>query len=65
MTLKASIAISLGFIILVVGSFAGRDFSDSADVLDGYVMIVLFVGFFIVVTYLDNQTFGEREPHIK
>ena len=65
MPLKESMAIYLGFVILLVGSFTGRDFSDRADVLDGFVMIVLFVGFFIVVTYLDNQTFGYREPHIK
>ena len=65
MSLKESMAIYLGFVILLVGSFTGRDFSDRADVLDGLVMIILFVGFFIVVTYLDNQTFGYRKPHIK
>ena len=61
MTLKESIAIVLGFIILLVGSFVGRDFSDKADVLDGFLMIILLVGFFIVVTYLDKQTFGNWE----
>jgi len=61
MTLKESIAIGLGFIILLVGSFAGRDFSDRADVLEGFLMIILLVGFFIVVTYLDKQTFGNWE----
>ena len=63
MSLKESIAIALGFVILLVGSFTGRDFSDRADVLDGFVMIVLFVGFFIVVTYLDQQTFGDLRPN--
>ena len=61
MTLKESIAIGLGFIILLVGSFAGRDFSDKAYVLEGFLMIILLVGFFIVVTYLDKQTFGNWE----
>ena len=61
MTLKESIAIGLGFIILLVGSFAGRDFSDRADVLEGFLMIILLVGFFIVVTYPDKQTFGNWE----
>lgn len=58
-------AIYLVFVILLVGSFTGRDFSDRADVLDGFVMIVLFVGFFIVVTYLDQQTFGDLRPNRK
>ena len=61
MTLKEKIAYALGLIILLVGAFAGRDFSDSADVIDGVLMIVLFLGFFLVVTYLDKQTFGDRK----
>ena len=65
MSLIESIGIALGFIILLVGSFVGRDFSNRAEVLDGFLMILLFVGFFIVVIYLDKQTFGDREPHIK
>ena len=65
MSLIERIGIALGFIILLVGSFVGRDFSNRAEVLDGFLMIILFVGFFIIVIYLDNQTFGDREPHIK
>ncbi len=65
MSLIESVGIALGFIILLVGSFVGRDFSNRAEVLDGFLMIILFVGFFIVVIYLDNQTIGDREPHIK
>jgi hypothetical protein len=65
MSLIESIGIALGFIILLVGSFVGRDFSNRAEVLDGFLMIILFVGFFIVVIYLDKQAFGDREPHIK
>ncbi len=65
MSLIERIGIALGFIILLVVSFVGRDFSNRAEVLDGFLMIILFVGFFIIVIYLDNQTFGDREPHIK
>ena len=65
MSLKESVAIALGFIILLLGSFVGRDFSDKADVLDGFLMIILLVGFFIVVTYLDKQTFGDWKPNRK
>ena len=65
MSLIESIGIALGFIILLVGSFVGRDFSNRAEVLDGFLMILLFVGFFIVVIYLDHQTSRDREPHIK
>ena len=39
MTLKEKIAYALGLIILLVGAFAGRDFSDSADVIDGVLMV--------------------------
>ncbi len=65
MSLIERIGIALGFIILLVVSFVGRDLSNRDEVLDGFLMIILLVGFFIVVTYLDNQTFGDREPHIK
>ena len=62
MILKEKIAYALGLIILLIGTFAGRDFSDSADVIDGVLMIVLFLGFFLVVTYLNKQTFGDWKP---
>ena len=65
MSLIERIGIALGFIILLVVSFVGRDFSNRAEVLDGFLMMILFVGFFIVVIYLDHQNFGAREPHIK
>ena len=64
MSLKESIALALGFIILLVGSFVGRDFSDRADVIDGFLMIVLFVGFFIVVSYL-NASIEKKELETK
>lgn len=64
MSLKEIIALALGFIILLVGSFVGRDFSDPAAVRDGFLMIVLFVGFFIVVTYL-NTSIEEEELETK
>ena len=56
MSLKENMGIFLGFFILLVGSFVGRDFSNRAEVLDGFLMISLFIGFFIVVDYLANQT---------
>ena len=62
MTLKEKIAYALGIIILLVGSFAGRDFSNSNDVLEGILMIALFVGFFLVMTYMNKQTFGDWKP---
>ena len=65
MSLKESIAIALSFIILLVGSFAGRDFSERTDVFEGFLMISLLVGFFIVVTFLDKQTFRNWEPNRK
>jgi hypothetical protein len=65
MSLIESVGIVLGFIILLVVSFVGRDFSNRAEVLDGLLMIILFVGFFIVVTFLDKQTFRNWEPNKK
>ena len=64
MSLKEIIALALGFIILLVVSFVGRDFSDPVAVRDGFFMIVLFVGFFIVVTYL-NASFEENDLETK
>ena len=62
MTLKEKIAYAMGLIILLVGAFAGRDFSNSNDVLEGVLMIALFVGIFLVMTYLNKQTFGDWKP---
>jgi len=61
MTLKEKIAYALGLIILLIGAFAGRDFSNSNDVLEGVLMVVLFVGIFLFMTYLNKQTFGDRK----
>ncbi len=65
MTLKEKIAYALGLIILLVGALAGRDFSNSTDVLDGVLMVVLFVGIFLVMTYLNKSTFGDWKPSRK
>ena len=52
MSLKESIAIALSFIILLVGSFAGRDFSDRTDVFEGFfddksLSWILHCGYFL------------------
>jgi len=48
MKLKEKTAYALGFVIIMYGAFVGRDFSNSSDVLEGIMMVALFVGVFLV-----------------
>ena len=56
---KEKIAYILGTLIIVYGAFVGRDFSNSSDVLEGVLMVALFVGIFLVFFYINKTGIGD------
>jgi len=63
MKLKEKIAYALGFIIVFYGAFVGRDFTNFDDVVEGVLMIVLFVGLFLVFVYTNKRGIGDWNPY--
>ena len=59
METKEKIAYILGTIIILYGSFVGRDFSKSSDVLEGVIMVAFFIGVFIVFYYINKRGIGD------
>jgi hypothetical protein len=62
MNRKEQIVYILGFIIIICGAFAGRDFSNSGDVLEGVGLIVLFLGIFLIFLYNSKHSLGDWSP---
>ena len=62
MNRKELLAYILGFIIVFYGAFAGRDFSDSADILEGVGMVALFLGLFLIFFYINKHNWGDWSP---
>jgi hypothetical protein len=63
MNRKEQVAYGLGFIIVFIGAFSGRDFSNSNDVLEGVLMVALFLGVFLVLRYMNRRNLGDFEPY--
>lgn len=62
MNRKEQIVYILGFIVIIYGAFAGRDFSNSTDVLEGVLMIALFIGIFLIFFYNNKHSLGDWSP---
>jgi Na+/proline symporter len=60
---KEKIAYIIGTIIILYGAFAGRDFSDSSELLQGVLMIALFVGIYLIFVYINKHGFGDWSPY--
>ena len=63
MRLKEKIAYALGFVIVIYGAFVGRDFTNFDDVMEGVLMILLFIGLFLVFVYINKRGFGDWNPY--
>ena len=60
---KDKIAYILGTIIILYGAFVGRDFSSPSDILEGFLMVALFVGLFLIFFYINRHGFGDWSPY--
>jgi hypothetical protein len=63
MNTKEKIAYILGSIIVLYGAFAGRDFSNSSDVLEGVLMVAVFLGLYLVLRYMNKRSLPDFEPY--
>ena len=63
MNTREKIAYILGTIIVLYGSFAGRDFSNSSDVLEGVGLVAIFVCLFLVLWYMNKRSVPDFEPY--
>jgi hypothetical protein len=63
MNRKEQIAYILGSIIVLYGAFAGRNFSNSSDVLEGVLMVAVFIGLYLVLRYMNRRILSGFEPY--
>ena len=55
MKLIEIIAYILGTIIILYGSYAGRDLTNWNEIIEGTGMIVLFIGIFLIFVYMKRR----------
>ena len=55
MNRRAAAYYAAGVIILLIGAFSGRDFSDPADVVEGVVFLVGFMFIMLFMYWLERQ----------
>ena len=49
----------IGFLIVIVGAYAGRDLTNMNELIEGTAMIALFVCMFIVLVYMNRRGVGD------
>jgi hypothetical protein len=59
MNLKEKILYLIGSLIVVYGAYAGRDLTNMNELLEGSVMVALFICIFIVFFYFNKRGVGE------
>ena len=63
MNRREQAAYIIGSLIILYGAFAGRDFSNTSDVLEGVLMVAFFIGIFFVFFYINRRSFGDWSPY--
>ena len=56
---KERIVYLIGFLIVIVGAYAGRDLTNTNELLEGSAMVALFVCMFIVLAYMNRRGIGD------
>ena len=59
MNLKEKIVYIIGFLIVIVGAYAGRDLTNANELIEGSAMVALFVCMFIVLVYMNRRGIGD------
>lgn len=59
MNLKEKIVYLIGFLIVIVGAYAGRDLTNTNELLEGSAMVALFFCVFIVFVYMNRRGIGD------
>ena len=63
MKVKEKVAYILGFIVIMIGAFGGRDLSNIDDVLEGVVMIMFLVSVYLVFLYMNKRGVGDWDRY--
>ena len=59
MELKEKIAYILGSIIMIYGSYAGRDLTNMNELFEGSAIVALFICIFIFFVYINKRGIGD------
>jgi len=59
MEFKEKIAYTVGFLFVMYGAFAGRDLSNMSEVLEGVMIIGLFLSVFLLFVYMNSRGIGD------
>ena len=59
MELKEKVAYIIGSIILIYGAYAERDLTNMNELIEGSLMIALFICIFIVFVYTNKRGKGD------
>ena len=49
----------IGFLLVIVGAYAGRDLTNTNELIEGSAMVALFVSVFIVLFYMNRRGIGD------
>jgi Na+/pantothenate symporter len=63
MKFKEKIAYILGFIVIIIGAFGGKDLSNMNDVFEGAVMIMFFVSIYLMFLYVNKRGVGDWDRY--
>ena len=60
---KEKIAYVIGSLIVLYSAFAGRDFSNTSEVLEGILMVAMFLSLYLVLRYMNKRSIPDFEPY--
>lgn len=63
MKVKEIIAYVFGFIVIIIGAFGGKDFSNMDDVFEGVVMIMFFISIYLMFLYMNKRGVGDWDRY--
>jgi len=59
MKIKEIIAYIFGVIVIIIGAFGGKDFSNIDDIFEGVVMIIFFISIYLMFLYMNKRGVGD------
>ena len=59
MKIKEIIAYIFGVIVIIIGAFGGKDFSNIDDMFEGVVMIIFFISIYLMFLYMNKRGVGD------
>jgi len=63
MKIKEIIAYIFGVIVIIIGAFGGKDFSNIDDIFEGVVMIIFFISIYLMFLYMNKRGVGDWDRY--